>query len=149
MTTPRTYVAAALAAALAGACSSACQVAQQTAAATNANCGPTLVLSAPDDCTPSVAASGAHTGNVLVSWTANREKGVNSIGGGYRVEYSTSPDFPGGSTTMIDIPYVSGPTTPTAYSLTGLDAGNYCLRITAYSALNTTGSYSLTQVGVP
>jgi len=114
-------------------------------------CTPPTLVTAPTltDCTPAAPAAGAHTGNVLISWTANHETAVNSAGGGYRIDYSTDPSFPVGQTTTVDVPYVSGPTAPVSAPLTGLAAGNYCIRITAYSTLNPTGSPSVTTVGVP
>lgn len=75
---------------------------------------------------------------VTISWAANREAAVNTTGGGYKVAISGQP--------MIDVPYVSGPTTPTTATAT-LMSGSYSVTVTAYSALippaGGTGSTSL------
>lgn len=77
----------------------------------------------------------SHTVNI--SWAANREAAVNSAGGGYTV--SISGQAP------INVPYVSGPATPTTVAAT-LMTGSYTATVTAYSTLNppggTTGSTS-------
>lgn len=73
----------------------------------------------------------SHT--VTISWDANREAAVNTTGGGYTVAISGQP--------MIDVPYVSGPATPTSTTAT-LMSGSYSVTVTAYSALKPTGSVS-------
>lgn len=74
-----------------------------------------------------------------VSWIANREQAVNSVGGGYRVYYSQVPDFAIVSTPFADVPYVTGATAPTTTTLAGLPPGNYYIRVAAYSQLNQQG----------
>ncbi|MDD5057212.1 MAG: hypothetical protein PHQ60_05020 [Sideroxydans sp.] len=71
---------------------------------------------------------------VNISWTANREAAVNSLGGGYIVAISGQ--------TPITVPYASGVAAPTTLSTT-LMSGSYSATITAYSALGTSGSTSL------
>ena len=86
------------------------------------------------------------TTNVLVRWTANHEKAVNQAGGGYRLYYSNTSGFSIGSGTVVNVPYVSGASSPISVTLSSLAAGTYYMKIVAYSALNppggTTGSTS-------
>ena len=74
-----------------------------------------------------------------LSWTANRERGVNSPGGGYLVAISGRPP-------TIDVPYVSGLMAPTSITTT-LPPGSYTITVRAYAALDqaggTTGTVSL------
>ena len=77
--------------------------------------------------------------NVEVSWTANLETAVNTTGGGYRVYYGTHPGFSTSSASSVDVPYVSGASTPTSVKLTGLHSGIYYFKVVAYSALNPPG----------
>lgn len=71
---------------------------------------------------------GSSSHPVTISWTANRESAVNSVGGGYRV--SISGQAP------IDVPYVSpGPLAPTSVTTT-LVTGSYTVTVIAYSALS-------------
>jgi hypothetical protein len=78
------------------------------------------------------------SGGVDIRWDANRESGVNSAGGGYRVYYSSTGSITAG-TPFLDVAYAAG-TTPATAQLTGLAAGTYTIRIVAYSAANPTGS---------
>ncbi|OHD70466.1 MAG: hypothetical protein A2W19_08740 [Spirochaetes bacterium RBG_16_49_21] len=77
------------------------------------------------------------SGNCLISWNANREKAVNSSGGGYRLYYSKNSHFQisDADVQMIDVPYVSGSTAPTSKSV-NFGEGNWYIRIVAYSSLN-------------
>ncbi len=77
--------------------------------------------------------------DVQVFWAANREKAVNSPGGGYRVYYSTTPGFDLAAARVVDVPYVAGPRAPTSATIAGLSPGTYYLRVVAYSALNPPG----------
>ena len=74
---------------------------------------------------------------VTISWTANREAGVNKAGGGYTVAITGKPN--------IDVPYLSGTAAPTSTDVT-LRTGTYTATVTAYAALDalggTTGSRS-------
>ena len=88
--------------------------------------------------TPSIPGNGS--GGVHVSWDANRESGVNSAGGGYRVYYSSTGSITAG-TPFVNIAFAAG-TTPTTADLTGLTPGNYTISVLAYSAANPTGSVS-------
>jgi hypothetical protein len=65
-----------------------------------------------------------------LSWTANRERGVNAPGGGYLVAIS------GRGT--VDVPYVSGLLAPTVITTT-LPTGNYTITVRAYAALDVSG----------
>jgi hypothetical protein len=79
--------------------------------------------------------------NVTISWVANREKGVNSTGGGYKISIS------GASSSQINVPYVSGLSAPTS-TIVPLSAGSYTATITAYAALDAAGGTTGT-VSVP
>lgn len=83
--------------------------------------------------------------NVVLTWTANREKAVNTTGGGYKVYYSQSAGFsiPGGN--AIDVPYSSGASAPTTTTVR-LSPGVYYFRVAAYSAMKplSSGSTQLT-----
>lgn len=74
---------------------------------------------------------------VTISWTANREAGVNKAGGGYTVAIAGKP--------AIDVPYLSGAAAPTSTDVT-LRTGTYTATVIAYAALDalggTTGSRS-------
>lgn len=83
---------------------------------------------------------------VAVSWNANRESGVNSTGGGYRVYHSTTAGFDIGGADVVDVPHASG-TTPTSTTLT-LSSGTHYIKVVAYSALNPTGSTPSSQIAV-
>lgn len=67
---------------------------------------------------------------VTVSWAANHEKGVNSTGGGYKVNVAGKP--------TIDVPYLSGPAAPTSTDLT-LTSGSYGVTVIAYALLDAQG----------
>jgi hypothetical protein len=67
----------------------------------------------------------ADPGPRRLQWTANRERGVNSPGGGYLVEVSGRGVF--------DVRYVSGAFAPTSLTTT-LPSGNYTVSIRAYAA---------------
>lgn len=76
---------------------------------------------------------------VTISWTANKESGVNRSGGGYQIYYSTTSGFDAGSASSVDVPYESGSSAPTSVDI-DLKEGTYYFRIAAYSAINTGGS---------
>jgi hypothetical protein len=78
--------------------------------------------------------------NILVSWTANREKAVNTTGGGYKIYYSTSTPVNTSTASNVDVPYVSGSSTPSSRLITGLTCGTWYFRVVAYSALHPSGS---------
>ena len=79
-----------------------------------------------DSCPPS-AAPGPH--NVTLTWAPNREKGVNSTGGGYHVSISGQP--------TIDVTF-NGATTPTS-TTTILQSGCYTATVTAFAAMDAAG----------
>jgi len=68
--------------------------------------------------------------SVTIAWDANRESGVNRMGGGYQVMISGRPS--------IDVPYVSGPAAPTSITVS-LEPGRYSVTVRAYAALNSQG----------
>jgi hypothetical protein len=69
--------------------------------------------------------------NVTLSWTANRETGVNSPGGGYTVAISGQ--------TPIDVPFVSGAAAAPTSTTVSLYSGSYTATVTAYAALDAAG----------
>ncbi|HEX7126290.1 MAG TPA: fibronectin type III domain-containing protein [Thermodesulfobacteriota bacterium] len=76
-----------------------------------------------------------------VSWTANREAAVNGPGGGYRVYYSSTPNFDIGSAEFTDVPYDPGlGAAPTAVIVDDLPSGTIYFKVVAYSALNRPGA---------
>lgn len=80
---------------------------------------------------------------ILVAWSPNRETAVNTTGGGYKVYYSsTDPLVPVLTSSVVNVPYVSGALAPTTTELTSLTSGTYYVKVVAYSARNTTGSTS-------
>jgi|GEM_PF-1442858 len=91
-------------------------------------------------------ASGASP-EVVVNWNANHQSAVNTTGGGYLVYFSQSSGFSPGDPGVqsTNVPYTSGPQTPTSATL-NLAAGTWYIRVQAYSALtgptSTGGSYS-------
>jgi len=66
---------------------------------------------------------------VTITWAPNREKGVNSAGGGYHVSISGKP--------TIDVAF-NGATTPTSTTTT-LQTGTYSVAVTAFAALDNQG----------
>jgi hypothetical protein len=68
--------------------------------------------------------------SVTISWTPNRETGVNMAGGGYRVSVTGQP--------TIDVPWVSGATAPTS-KIVSLPPGTYTVTVVAYAALDNLG----------
>jgi hypothetical protein len=74
---------------------------------------------------------GATRHDVTLSWTANREKGVNSVGGGYTLTIS-------GQAAPINVPYVSGVAAPTS-KVVSLYTGSYTATVKAYAALDVNG----------
>lgn len=67
---------------------------------------------------------------VTLSWNANREKGVNQAGGGYRINITGQAP--------ITVPWVSGPLAPTTTDV-NLAAGSYTVTISAFAALDAQG----------
>jgi hypothetical protein len=70
------------------------------------------------------------TRTVTIAWTANRESGVNSAGGGYTLTV-------GGVT--YDIPYVSGAAAAPTSKDVSLASGSYNATLKAYAALDVSG----------
>lgn len=67
---------------------------------------------------------------VDLSWSANRERGVNLAGGGYLVSI--------GGAAPLQVPYVSGAFAPTSLTTT-LYTGSYSVTVRAYAALDSAG----------
>lgn len=82
---------------------------------------------------PSTGQVGA-TGSITLSWTANKERGVNSNGGGYRVYYSRTPTVDPATAVSVDVPFVNGELAPTTTTLTRLEPGPIYVRIAAFAA---------------
>lgn len=81
--------------------------------------------------------------SVRLSWTANRDRLVNTTGGGYRVYYATASGRALADMTMVDVPYVSGATAPTSVTIPNLNTYSprvLYFRVVAYTALNPDGS---------
>lgn len=68
-----------------------------------------------------------------LSWDPNRERAVNSVGGGYRVYYGVSTPLDTSTASSLDVPYVSGNQAPTTTVLPGVVKGTYYFIIEAYS----------------
>lgn len=77
-----------------------------------------------------------HLGGVTVNWTANKEKAVNSSGGGYKVYYSQTSGFNINTASFVNVPYVSGASAPTSTTIPGLLPGTWYIKIVAFSAIN-------------
>ena len=71
-----------------------------------------------------------------IFWNANRQKGVNRPGGGYRIYYSKNSDFSGAL--MLDVPYQSGDLAPVSGLLkfTQEQKGLWHIRVTAYTNIS-------------
>jgi hypothetical protein len=75
--------------------------------------------------------------SVTVSWDDNRESGVNSAGGGYRVYYATSSNVSTASNAnVVVVPYATGPKAPTTVTIENLAAGDWYIKVVAYAAYN-------------
>lgn len=93
-------------------------------------------LTSPITPTPTPRA-GPGSESATVTWTANRDTGVNSTGGGYRVYYANASGVAtAGNTQVVDVPYVSGPTAPTTATISNLGAGDWYIKVVAYSSYN-------------
>lgn len=79
--------------------------------------------------------------NVTLSWVANHETGVNSIGGGYLISISGQS-----APAPVSVAYISGLTAPTSTTVS-LYTGIYSATVTAFASLDlnggTTGSSSI------
>jgi hypothetical protein len=75
--------------------------------------------------------------DVRLDWDASHDTNVNAAGGGFRVQYGTSSDLSGAVT--VDLPYVSGSSPPLTTTLPSLGCGTWHVRVTAYSALSSSG----------
>jgi hypothetical protein len=72
---------------------------------------------------------------VTISWTPNREVGVNAPGGGYEVNLAGQAS--------LDVPYVSGPSAPTMVTVSLLP-GTHTVRVRAYAAFDAQGGTTRT-----
>lgn len=127
-------------AALAAGCKDTNKVGTPKTTATKTATSTTTTTTTTSTSTATATATGK---SAVLTWTANREKGVNSTGGGYRVYYSTVNGF---STTTAGYVSVANPgsgATPATTTVTGLTAATtYYFRVGAYSTVNTAGSVS-------
>jgi hypothetical protein len=83
-----------------------------------------------------VSCGGGTTGTnkmVTVSWSANREAGVNASGGGYTVYYSQQSGFDVSTAYSMDVPYVSGSAAPTSATLQIESGKTYYIKVVAYA----------------
>lgn len=87
------------------------------------------------------------TSAVSIAWTANKEQGVNQSGGGYKVYYSRTSGFNTEIADSVDVPWASGTTTPVS-TLLNLTSGTYYIKVIAYSAVNSSGSSSSSEITV-
>lgn len=83
--------------------------------------------------------SGGGPRDVEISWTPNRETAVNAPGGGYRVYYATMSGFDLAAASLVDVPY-QGATPISTKAVINLPPGTHYMKVTAYSALNPSGS---------
>ncbi|VAW93913.1 hypothetical protein MNBD_GAMMA21-187 [hydrothermal vent metagenome] len=86
---------------------------------------------------------GGNGGDITISWAANREAAVNTMGGGYIVYFSQSSGFnPGdGGVSSLNVPYVSGAAAaPTSAVIPVASSGTWYVRIAAISQLDAPGS---------
>jgi hypothetical protein len=86
--------------------------------------------------------STSNSKTVKLTWNANKEKSVNSRGGGYKIYYSQIKDNELQNSLFVVVPYVSGSLAPTTAKISNLNKGKYYFVVQAYSALNS-GSTSL------
>jgi hypothetical protein len=89
-----------------------------------------------------VSGTGRTPQDVLVQWTANREKAVNDTSGGYRVCYSKTSGFDHTVASCANVPYVSGPTAPTSTVVSLPTRGTWFFKVVAFSSFNTGGNVS-------
>lgn len=94
--------------------------------------------------------TGKSGADVLIAWTAAKEKAPNDTDGGYKVCYSKSTGFDpasvNGSTIFCDnVPYTGG-TTPTSKTVTVNSAGTWYFKVYAFGKYKTTGGAPSTQV---
>ncbi|EQA43751.1 hypothetical protein LEP1GSC050_1912 [Leptospira broomii serovar Hurstbridge str. 5399] len=82
--------------------------------------------------------------NVLVTWQANREKSVNSTGGGYQVCYGITPAYQASGSVCASVPYVSGATAPTGTTLSIPGGSAVFIYVFGFSTLNTSGAPAAT-----
>lgn len=68
--------------------------------------------------------------SLVLSWDANREKGVNSASGGYTINVACSS-----TNQNTDVPYVTGTAAPVTNTMT-LCPGYYSVKVQGYSSLN-------------
>lgn len=83
--------------------------------------------------------SGGGPRDVEISWTPNRETAVNAPGGGYRVYYATTSGFDLTAAAVVDVPNQGTAPTPTS-TIINFPSGAHYIKVTAYSALNPSGS---------
>ncbi|WP_246028226.1 hypothetical protein [Leptospira fletcheri] len=86
--------------------------------------------------------------NVLVNWQANREKSVNSTGGGYKACYGINPSYQAATAVCSTVPYASGATAPTSATLSIPSGSQVYIYVLGYSSLNPNGTPAATPTTV-
>ncbi|TGK15115.1 hypothetical protein EHO61_15575 [Leptospira fluminis] len=86
--------------------------------------------------------------NVLVSWQANREKSVNSAGGGYKACYGINPSYQAATAICSTVPYASGSAAPTSATLSIPGGSHVYIYVFGYSTLNPNGTPAATPTTV-
>lgn len=77
------------------------------------------------------------SGSITVTWDENRDSGVNSSGGGYRVYYSRTANVATASNpNVVDVPFSIAPSAPTQTIISNLAKGDWYIKVVAYSAYN-------------
>ena len=92
-------------------------------------CAALLLLGAQSACGSSSSSAPADRA-VTLSWDQNRESGVNSAGGGYRIDIAGRDP--------VHVPWVPGAGTPTSTTIR-LPSGRYTVVVFAYAALDAQG----------
>lgn len=90
------------------------------------------------------------TSTVEITWDKNKETGVNTLGGGYRVYIGNASGFDLGEAPYFDVKYDSvAAATPLTTKITTLVPGTYYLKIAGFSAQGIGVASSEATVSVP
>ncbi|WCL48477.1 choice-of-anchor D domain-containing protein [Leptospira sp. GIMC2001] len=94
-----------------------------------------------------------HSGkDVLVSWTAVKEKDISAAGGGYNICYSQTsgfdPSLAGNGTVFCDALNWTSGTTPSSKVITVKNYGNWYIKVYSFTQHRSQGSEPSTQVSV-
>ena len=80
---------------------------------------------------------------VQFDWGENPETLVNQSGGGYKIYYDSAS---GGESYSVDVPYVSGSSSPTTGQVTFPGTGIWYIHIRGYSSINPGGQSSVDSI---